>query len=102
MRKTLVLLALILVIISTGCNGKKEKLYSFKGVITDCEEESMLVKPNKDEDIFKTASLIRVRFTDDYKSCTINQKVKITYEGMINASYPASIGATKIEIISAN
>lgn len=38
MRKTLVLLVLILVIISTGCNGKKEKLYSFKGVITDCEE----------------------------------------------------------------
>lgn len=56
MRKTLVLLALILVIISTGCNSKKEKLYSFKGIVTDCEEESMLVKPNKDEDIFKTAS----------------------------------------------
>ena len=102
MRKTLVLLALILVIISTGCNGKKEKLYSFKGIITECGEESMLVKPNKDEDIFKTASLIRVRFTDDYKSCTVNQKVKITYEGMINTSFPASIGATKFEIISPN
>ena len=100
MRKTLVLLALILVIISTGCNSKKEKLYSFKGIVTDCEEESMLVKPNKNEDIFKTASLIILAKECDNRM--LNQKVKITYEGMITASYPASIGATKIEIISVN
>ena len=74
MRKTLVLLALILVIISTGCNSKKEKLYSFKGVVTDCEEESMLVKPNKDEDIFSdfiNTSSIGVFYEDTFKKYDI-------------------------------
>ena len=49
--------------------------------------------------LFLICSLILAKECDNRM---LNQKVKITYEGMINASYPASIGATKIEIISTN
>ena len=89
----------------TGCNDKKEEnekrsdIYSFSATITECEENSMIVKPDENELINKSTDAVRVDYVNGYNSCKVNDRVKITYEGYINESYPAQIGTTKIESI---
>lgn len=107
MRKTLltILLCGVIILTLTGCNSKKKDtekkdIFSFKATITECEEKSMIVKPDANEEINKSADAIRVEFVDGYNSCNVNDRVKVTYEGYINESYPAQVGATKIESIN--
>lgn len=107
MKKTFVaiLLSGFIVVALTGCNDKKEEnetksdIYSFNATITECEENSMIVKPDENELINKSTDAVRVNFVNGYNSCKVNDRVKITYEGYINESYPAQIGTTKIESI---
>lgn len=100
-----ILLCGVMVLNLTGCNNKKrdtdikKDIYSFKATITECEEKSMIVKPNENETINKSADAIRIKYVDGYNSCNVNDRVKVTYEGYLNDSYPAQIGAIKIESI---
>lgn len=107
MKKTIltILLFVVVFLTLTGCNDKKEDngkendIFSFKATIIECEEKSMIVKPDEDESISNSASAVRVEFVNGYNSCKVNDRVKVTYEGYINESYPVQIGTTKIESI---
>lgn len=100
--KMLVFLIFSVVILNfTGCSSKKNQtdIHSFNATIEKCEENSMVVRPDEYEFIYTSANAVRVDFINDYNLCEINKRVKITYKGNINESYPAQIGTTKIESI---
>lgn len=101
-QKMLIFLISCVVILSfTGFDDKKTQtdIHSFNATIEKCEENSMIVRPDEYEFIYTSANAVRVDFINDYNLCEINKRVKITYNGNINESYPAQIGTTKIESI---
>ena len=77
----------------------KEEIQTFNATIIKCEQKSMIVMPDKGEIEYKSSNKFRIEFVGDFKTCNVNDKVRITYIGYINESYPAQIGTTKIEII---
>lgn len=86
-----------------GCN-KSEKnddndIHTFIGTIVECKQNFMIVQPNENEAEFKSSNKFKIEYVNDFNSCKVEDKVKITYKGMINESYPAQIGTTNIEII---
>jgi len=105
MKKTiLTILCGIILIGLTGCDDSSKKdfndIHTFEGTIIECDQKSMIVHPNESEKEFKSSDKFRIQYVNSFSSCNIGEKVKITYEGMINESYPAQIGTTKIEIKS--
>ena len=66
----------------------------------ECEQESMIVRPDENEEEYHSSDKFRISYVGDFSSCYVGDKVEITYEGMIDTSYPAQIGTTKIEILS--
>lgn len=105
MKKTIltILLCGIMVFELTGCNNSKQDnsddIHSFVATIIECKEKSMIVCPNENEKEYKSSDKFSIEYVDDFKSCKIGDKIKVTYKGMINESYPAQIGTTKIELI---
>ena len=106
-KKILTVLVLgFLVFILTGCNSKKDSQLNndeeqtFNATIIECDSKSMIVRPDEIEEEYKSSDKIRVEYVNEFKSCNVNDKVKITYKGGINESYPAQIGTTKIEKIT--
>lgn len=103
MKAIKVLLCTIMFIGLLGCGNKitheDEEVKTFKATIIECDNNSMIVKPNEDEEEYKSSDKFRINFVGDFNTCNINDSVKITYNGNINESYPAQIGTTKIEII---
>ena len=105
MKKTIftILICGVMILGLTGCNNSEKKddndIHTFEGTIVECEQKSMIVKPNESEEEFKSSDKFRIEYVNDFNSCKIDDKVKITYKGMINESYPAQIGTTNIEII---
>lgn len=105
MKKTIIAILIcgIMVLGLTGCNNSTEKelddIRSFEGTIIECEQKSMIVSPNESEEEYKSSDKFRIEYVNGFNSCHVGDKVKITYEGMINESYPAQIGTTNIEII---
>lgn len=101
MKKTILICSFIVLMV-TGCNksikNETNDIHSFKGTIIECEQNSMIVHPNDNEDEYKSSDKFRVEYVNGFNSCSVGDKVKITYEGMINESYPAQIGTTKIEL----
>lgn len=93
----------VMVLIIPGCNNSEKKddndIHTFKGTIVECEQESMIVQPNESEEEFKSSDKFRIEYVNGFNSCKVEDKVKITYKGMIKESYPAQIGTTNIEII---
>lgn len=89
-------------LILTGCSNKieEEDNKSFKATIIECNQDSMIVKPEEEEIEYKSADKFTVSFVGDFKKCNVNDKVQITYKGGINESYPAQIGTIKIEKIN--
>jgi len=87
----------------TGCNNSEKKddndIHTFKGTIIECEQKSMIVQPNESEEEFKSSDKFRIEYVDGFNSCNVGDKVKITYIGGINESYPAQIGTTNVEKI---
>jgi len=73
----------------------------FFGKIIKSEVSYIIVEPNEDEEIRKSADKISIdlgKFNDGiYK---IGTNVKITYDGSIMESYPAQVRAKKIELKS--
>lgn len=90
----------------TGCSTLKEKeasdIHSFTGTIIECGEKSMVVRPDKSEEEYNSSDKFKIEYVKGFNSCNVNDKVKITYKGFINESYPAKVGTTKIEILSEN
>lgn len=101
MKKTILICSFIVLMV-TGCSksikNETDDIHSFKGTIIECEQNSMIVRPNDNEDEYKSSDKFRVEYVNGFNSCNVRDKVKITYEGMINESYPAQIGTTKIEL----
>ena len=86
----------------TGCGKSKQNnpddIHTFVGTIIDCEEKTMIVSPNENEEEYKSSDKFRIEYVGGFNSCKIGDKVTITYKGMINESYPAQVGTTNIEI----
>ena len=102
--KTLSFLFLFSILLClTGCNNKITLKYgiketkTFTATIIECNENSMIVIPNQDEDEYKSSDKFRIEFVGDYNLCQESDKVKVTYVGGINESYPAQIDTIKIE-----
>lgn len=107
MKKTMltILLCGIFVLGLTGCNNSNENdkkdnsddIHTFKATILECNQKNMIIKPDEKEDEYKSSDKFTIEYTDEFV-CNVGDKVLITYEGMINESYPAQIGTTNIEI----
>ena len=104
MKKTLfaILVCLVMVLGMTGCRKSKQNnsddIHTFAGTITECEEKTMIVRPNENEEEYKSSDKFRIEYVGGFNSCKIGDKVTITYKGMIKESYPAQVGTTNIEI----
>ena len=104
MKKTLfaILVCLVMALGMTGCRKSKQNnsddIHTFAGTITECEEKTMIVRPNENEEEYKSSDKFRIEYVGGFNSCKIGGKVTITYKGMINESYPAQVGTTNIEI----
>lgn len=104
MKKNLfiILVCSIIFFCITGCNNLVEKdkddIHSFTGTIIECQKKHMIVRPNKDEEEYNSSDKFKIEYVLGFNSCSVDAKVKITYKGMIDTSYPAQIGTTKIEI----
>ena len=104
MKKTLfaILVCGVMVLGMTGCRKSKQNnsddIHTFAGTITECEENTMIVRPNENEEEYKSSDKFRIEYIGGFNSCKIGDKVTITYKGMINESYPAQVGTTNIEI----
>ncbi len=79
----------------------QEKVY-FYGKIIESNENSIVVEPNEDEEIRKSADKISIALEKnlDYMY-EVGTNVKIIYNGVIMETYPAQVEAMDIEIKSA-
>ncbi len=105
MKKTIftILICGVMILGLTGCNNSEKKddndIHTFEGTIIECEKESMIVSPNENTEEHKSSDKFRIEYVNGFNSCNVGNKVKITYKGMINESYPAQIGTTNIEVV---
>ena len=81
---------------------RKEE-YSFFGTVIESTSKYIIVEPNENENIRKSADKISIGL-GEYNDALyeIGTNVKITYDGTVMESYPAQINATKIELKSAD
>lgn len=81
---------------------RKEE-YSFLGTVIESTSKYIIVEPNENENIRKSADKISIGL-GEYNDALyeIGSNVKITYDGTVMESYPAQINATKIELKSAD
>ena len=81
--------------------GKEE--YSFFGKVIESTSKYIIVEPNENEGIRKSADKISIGLGENNDALyEIGTNVKITYDGTVMESYPAQINATKIELKSAD
>lgn len=75
-----------------------EERHIFMGTILEVNKDSIIVEPSAASHERKSSDKIIIKRvnTDNYK---IGDKLKITYDGLIEESYPAQISATEIELI---
>ena len=105
MKKTIftILICGVMILGLTGCNNSEKKddndIHTFEGTIIECEKESMIVSPNENTEEQKSSDKFRIEYVNGFNSCNVGNKVKITYKGMINETYPAQIGTTNIEVV---
>lgn len=102
MKKGLYVIMLSFMLIAlTGCKSikKEDDIHTFIGTILECENNSMIVRPNEGEEELSSSDKFRIEYVDDFNSCNVGKNVKITYKGLINESYPAQIGTIKIEVL---
>ncbi|MCI8588493.1 MAG: DUF3221 domain-containing protein [Bacilli bacterium] len=73
--------------------------HSFYGKILEVNSTYLIVEPNEDEEERKSSDKFRIELNKDNVAYEVGTNVKITYEGMINESYPAQIKTIQIEIM---
>lgn len=99
MKKTILTIGVfVLALILSGCENKDTEK-TFEATILECKENSMIVKPDESESEYKSSEQFSISFVGNYNSCEVDGKVKITYKGDINESFPAQIDTVKIEDI---
>ena len=77
--------------------------YSFFGKVIESTSKYIIVEPNENEGIRKSADKISIGLGENNDALyEIGTNVKITYDGTVMESYPAQINATKIELKSAD
>ncbi|NLY44860.1 MAG: DUF3221 domain-containing protein [Tissierella sp.] len=68
---------------------------NFAGIVTEVNEQSILVKVNEDEDEISSSDLMIVSLDfelgDSMTDFNIGDEVRVYYDGMIAESYPAQI-----------
>ncbi len=82
--------------------NNEQKEYSFLGKVIESGASYIIVEPNENEEIRKSADKIAIglgKYNDALYEVGTN--VKITYDGDVMETYPAQIKTTKIEIKSA-
>ena len=101
MKKIVILIVVInlLIILVTGCNDKKEE-HSFKATIIECHDSTMIVTPFEEEDEYRSSDKFSINFVEGFNQCNVNDKVEITYDGLIAESYPAQINVISIKLIN--
>lgn len=72
----------------------------FYGKVLEVKSSYLIVEPNKNEEERKSSDKFSIELKNNDTTFKVGNKVKITYIGGINESYPAQIGTTKIEIVS--
>lgn len=100
MKKTIVLISLVLFILS-GCTKSQE---NFTATILEVNENSLLVKVDEDQDEVKSSDTISVSLNDKTIGYDIEFKpddhIRIHYDGVILESYPAQITTvSEVELI---
>lgn len=93
------LICVVLVLDFTGCDKKKSDEHSFYGKVLEVSSSYIIVEPNENEEERKSSDKFHIDLKNDDITYEVGTKVKITYNGGINESYPAQIGTTKIEIV---
>ncbi len=74
----------------------------FEAKIIDVKDTSITVEVIKNSKSFKAGDKVTMKKIESYSSYTIGTKVRITFNGMVETSNPAQIGAVKIETIKDN
>lgn len=82
-----------------GCGENKNAEHSFYGKVLEVSSSYIIVEPNENEEERKSSDKFHIDLKNDDITYEVGTKVKITYNGGINESYPAQIGTTKIEIV---
>lgn len=81
-----------------------DKEYTFIGTIIEAFDDSIIVEPGEDTIERKSSDKISMGIERPTSGIidfyVVGNKVKITYNGNINESYPAQISAIKIELVS--
>lgn len=82
-------------------NEKKEEGLSFYGKVIESHQKYILVEPNEEEEIRKSADKIEISLGENSDAIyNVGTNVKITYKGYVMELYPAKVEATNIEIKS--
>ena len=83
-------------------NEQSQEEQFFYGRVVEATASYIIVEPNEDEDIRKSADTISISL-GEYNDALyeVGTNVKITYNGEIMETYPAQVKATKIELKSA-
>jgi len=79
---------------------EKKNTRILNGVIIEVNLNSIIVKPDSDDQYLKSYERIQINLTDDSKIYEIGDKVKIIYKGGINDIDPAQLEVLTIEYIN--
>ena len=88
----------------TNVNVNDEEQYQFVGTIIELHDNTIIIDPEEGTHERKSRDKISInitRLTNGINNFyVVGNKVRITYNGSIMESYPAQIGATKIELVN--
>ena len=77
--------------------------FSFYGKVIESNEKTIIVEPNENEAIRKSADKIAIGLGEKNDMIyMVGTNVKITYDGTVMETYPAQVNAIKIELKSAD
>ena len=84
-------------------SGDKEEVKPFFiGSVVGIKENTMLVRPMENQEIFKSSDMISFSIKDIVDEGSrlnmIGQKVKVIYNGEVRETYPAGVDAISVEI----
>lgn len=99
MKKTILIIILCGLFALTGCEKSKDEEHSFYGKVIKSTSSYIIVEPNEEEMERKSSDKFHIDLGSYSITYEVGVKVKITYVGSINESYPAQIKTTKIEIV---
>ena len=86
MRKAIltILVCGFMVLGMTGCRKSKQNnsndIHTFAGTIIECEEKTMIVSPNENEEEYKSSDKFIIEYVGGFNSCKIGDKGTITYK----------------------